>query len=108
MSNNELFATVDIDENGCCNFNTEQDPVEGFYNLYTEPQPAIPEGYMLEPTEQMIRNVELFIKCKGHLSHPLVRAYKGTVNGDSPELWERDYVIALCKSMLETTQKIGD
>mgnify|MGYP001613738238 CR=1 FL=1 len=32
-----------------------------------------------------------------YLSHPKVRPYLGTANGDSPEAWHRDYIEALCK-----------
>ncbi len=41
---------------------------------------------------------------QSYLSHPGVREYRGTENGDSPEAWQRDYVAALCEVILTASR----
>ena len=54
----------------------------------------------VEPAEEMIDAVKLFLSQNGYLTHPAVRAWRGTENGDTKAVWMRDYYIALCKAML--------
>lgn len=42
-----------------------------------------------------------FINEGSLLSHPKVRPYRGTENGDRPQAWERDYAAALCGVVLD-------
>lgn len=53
-----------------------------------------------EPTEEMVDATIQFISKRGVLSHPQVRDWRGTENGDTEAAWEKDYCVALCKAML--------
>lgn len=45
-----------------------------------------------------------FAKDHNYLSHPKVRPYMGTENGDDPDRWNRDYVAALCRVILDASR----
>ena len=50
--------------------------------------------------EAMVNAAIAFGKDHSYLSHPKVRDYYGTQNGDSPEKWERAYLTELCRAIL--------
>lgn len=47
--------------------------------------------------------VASFLKVGSYLSHPQVRPWRGTANGDSEEAWNRDYAAALARALLRTS-----
>lgn len=52
------------------------------------------------PSEAAIDAALAFLHKSRYLSHPDVREWRGTANGDTEEAWNRDYVAALLRAAL--------
>jgi hypothetical protein len=63
---------------------------------------------MKEPSEAVLEAADDFLSQGTYLTHPNVRAYLGTENGDDPEAWHSDWRKEFCRVILAAADSADD
>jgi hypothetical protein len=79
---------------------------EGVFGAACTPTSATPA--MKEPSEAVLEAADDFLSQGTYLTHPNVRAYLGTENGDDPEAWHSDWRKEFCRVILAAADSADD